>query len=60
MFNNLDTIKATKYNILIKWLKEQLENNKKIKEEDLELLLSSLDVEIKHKCQVQELKSGVN
>lgn len=49
MLNDLNTIKATKYNILIKWLKEQLENNNKIKKEDLELLLLSLDVEIEHK-----------
>lgn len=50
MFDNLNTIKATKYEILIKWLKEKLENREVIETKDLELLLLSLGCEIKYKC----------
>ena len=57
MFDNLNTINATKYKVLTNWLKEQLENNKEIQMQDLELMLFSLDIEIKHKVQNLESKS---
>lgn len=38
-----------KYNVLIRWLKEQLENGKEISKSDLVLMLYSLGVEIKEK-----------
>lgn len=53
MLNEKNIIEATKYKVLINWLREQLCNNKKIKEEDLELLLFSLGIEIKHKLEIK-------
>lgn len=38
-----------KYNVLIRWLKEQLEQGKEISKSDLILMLYSLGVEIKEK-----------
>ena len=52
MFDALNVAKSTKYDILIKWLKAKLENNENIKEEDLELLLFSFGIEIKHNVQI--------
>ena len=48
-----------KYNILIRWLKEQLENGKEINKSDLVLMLYSLGAEIKEKTHEikQETKS---
>lgn len=40
---------CVKYNVLIRWLKEQLENGKEISKSDLILMLYSLEVEIKEK-----------
>lgn len=40
---------CVKYNVLIRWLKEQLENGKEINKNDLILMLYSLGVEIKEK-----------
>ena len=40
---------CVKYNVLIRWLKEQLENGKEISKNDLILMLYSLGVEIKEK-----------
>ena len=40
---------CVKYNVLIRWLKEQLENGKEISKSDLVLMLYSLGVEIKEK-----------
>lgn len=40
---------GTKYEILIRWLKEQLEDGKEIRKNDLILMLHSLGVEIKEK-----------
>lgn len=54
MFDALNVAKSTKYDILINWLKAKLENNENIKEEDLELLLFSFGIEIKHNVQILE------
>ena len=40
---------CVKYNVLIRWLKEQLENGKEVSKSDLILMLYSLGVEIKEK-----------
>ncbi len=48
MFNEATLIMATKYEILTKWLKKQLEKYDEIEKQDLELLLLTLGVEINH------------
>jgi hypothetical protein len=50
---------CVKYNVLIRWLKEQLENGKEINKNDLILMLYSLGVEIKEKTHetIKETKS---
>lgn len=58
MYDERTRDEAVKYIVLTNWLAERLENNEKINLKELERLLSSLDVEVKHK--VQELKEKAN
>ena len=49
MYTLKDAEPVIKYGILVSWLVERLENDEDIKCDELERLLSSLDILVEHK-----------
>jgi len=50
MYSIKDAEPIIKYEILTTWLVERLENEEKIDRDELERLLSALDILVEHKC----------
>ena len=50
MYSLKDAELVIKYDILATWLVERLENEEKIDRDELERLLSALDIGVEHRC----------
>lgn len=50
MYSIKDAEPIIKYDILTTWLVERLENEEKIDRDELERLLSALDIRVEHRC----------
>ena len=57
MYSLKDAEPVIKYDILTTWLVERLENEEKIDRDELERLLSALDIRVENKtCELKENK----
>lgn len=57
MYSLKDAEPVIKYDILTTWIVERLENGEKIDRDELERLLSALDIFVEHKtCELKENK----
>lgn len=57
MYSLKDAEPVIKYDILTTWLVERLENEEKLDRDELERLLSALDILVEHKtCELKENK----
>ena len=55
MYSLKDAEPVIKYDILTTWIVERLENEEKIDRDELERLLSALDILVEHKtCELKE------